>query len=159
MNDKKYIDFMGAVALILFSIAVIVGSILLHQDTGEVFYLSPGLMPFILGVALLFTSILHLADSLKNGGASARTKEVREWFGRVVRDKTCHGMLIGVLIMAAYIYVLLSFLPFWLSSVIFMVVLMMFLKSASPVRILLISVIAVALIVLLFQVMFRVPLP
>lgn len=159
MNDKKYIDFMGAVALLVFSIAVIIGSILLYQESGEVFYLSPGLMPLVLGAALLFTSFLHFLESLKDGGLKGRCQEVKEWFGTVVKDKTSHSMLIGVLIMAVYIYVLLSFLPFWLSSLIFMVILMLYLKAASPVRILLISAIAVALIVLLFQVMFRVPLP
>lgn len=68
-------------------------------------------------------------------------------------------MAIGVLIMALYTFVLLSFLPFWLSSLIFMIILMLYLKAESPVKILVISGGAVALIVLLFQVLFRVPLP
>ena len=68
MNDKKFIDFMGAVALLVFSIAVIIGSILLYQESGEVFYLSPGLMPLVLGIALLFTSFLHFLESLKDDG-------------------------------------------------------------------------------------------
>ena len=159
MNEKKYLDFLGGLALMVLSVAIIIASILMHLESGEVLYLSPGLMPLILGVALLFCSIFYFAQSLKDGGFSVRLQETKEWFHRTVADKTTHSMAIGVLIMALYTFVLLSFLPFWLSSLIFMIILMLYLKAESPVKILVISGGAVALIVLLFQVLFRVPLP
>lgn len=159
MNEKKYIDFMGAAALLVFAVAVILGSVRLYFAAGEPMYLSPGLLPLILGVALLFTGILYLADSLKKGGLGARRREIREWFKQTAGDSQVHRMMAGVLIMAIYIYLLLSFLPFWLASLIFMAGLMLYLKSASLVYILVISAAAVAFIVILFQVLFRVPLP
>lgn len=159
VNEKKYLDFLGGLALMVLSVAIIIASILMHLESGEVLYLSPGLMPLILGVALLFCSIVYFAQSLKDGGFSVRLQETKEWFHRTVSDKTTHSMAIGVLIMALYTFVLLSFLPFWLSSLIFMIILMLYLKAESPVKILVISGGAVALIVLLFQVLFRVPLP
>ena len=159
LNEKKYLDFLGDLTLIVLSAAIIIASVFMHMESGEVLYLSPGLMPMILGTALLFCSLFYFAQSLKDGGFSARIQETREWFHNTVSDKTTHSMTVGVLIMAFYTFVLLSFLPFWLSSLIFMIILMLYLKAESPVKILVISGGAVALIVLLFQVLFRVPLP
>lgn len=159
MSEHKHYDFMGSIALLILSAAVIGGSIKLYLDTGEPMYVSPGLMPLILGIALLLCSILYLAGSLKDGGVKARSAEIKEWAALLVKDKTVHSMVVGVIIMAVYVFVLMSFLPFWLSSLIFMIGLMFYLKSTTPVRILLLSGGAVAGIVLLFQVLFRVPLP
>ena len=159
VKEKKYLDFLGGLVLLMLSVIIIIASVLMHIKSGEAFYLSPGLMPMILGIALLFCSLFYFAESLKDGGFSARICETREWFHAVVSDKTTHSMAVGVIIMAVYTFLLMSFLPFWLSSLIFMIILMGYLKAESPVKILLISGGAVALIVLLFQVLFRVPLP
>ena len=69
-------------------------------------------MPMILGIALLFCSLFYFAESLKDGGFSARICETREWFHAVVSDKTTHTMAVGVIIMAVYTFLLMSFLPF-----------------------------------------------
>lgn len=159
MNEKKYLDFIGGLALMLLSAAVIAASIGMHLESGEALYLSPGLMPLILGIALLFCSAVYFAGSLKDGGVSARGREIRQWLSETGKDRTVRSMAAGVGIMAVYTFVLMNFLPFWLSSLIFMVALMGYLKAETPVKILVISGGAVALIVILFQVLFRVPLP
>lgn len=159
MGEKKHLDFISAVALIIFSAAIILSSIQMYNKAGEIMYLSPALMPLILGIALLFCSVIYLAESLKDGGVRTRWNEFTAWFKPVLKDDTVHGMVIGVVIMAVYTFVLMSFLPFWISSIIFIIALMLYLKAASPARIALIAVGAVGLIVLLFQVLFRVPLP
>ena len=78
--------------MLMLSVIIIIASVLMHIKSGEVFYLSPGLMPMILGIALLFCSLFYFAESLKDGGFSARICETREWFHAVVSDKTTyHG--------------------------------------------------------------------
>ena len=68
-------------------------------------------------------------------------------------------MFIGVVLMAVYTFILIEILPFWIATFLFMFLLMYFLDAGSLVKILLVSAASVALIVLLFQVCFRVPLP
>ena len=68
-------------------------------------------------------------------------------------------MVIGVVLMALYTFVLLGMLPFWLATFLFMLLLMYFLEAGSIVKIVLISVLVTGLVILLFQVCFRVPLP
>ena len=54
VKEKKYLDFLGGLVLLMLSVIIIIASVLMHIKSGEVFYLSPGLMPMILGIALLF---------------------------------------------------------------------------------------------------------
>ena len=60
MKGKKYLDFLGGLALLMLSVIIIIASVLMHIKSGEAFYLSPGLMPMILGIALLFCSLFFL---------------------------------------------------------------------------------------------------
>lgn len=159
MNEKRHYDFMSAVALTILSIAIIIGSFQIQGQTDAEIYVSPALMPMILGITLLFCSFLQLAESLKEGGMKARMKEIKIWSKETAGAKSTVNILIGVAIMAVYTFLLLPNLPFAVSSLIFMVVLLGFLKATSPVRIGLLAAGAVAFIVLLFQVLFRVPLP
>lgn len=159
MNEKKHLDFISSVVLILFSFAVILGSISMYQKAGEVLYLSPALMPLILGIALLGCSVVSFCGSIKEYGVSGRIREAVCWFSGIVKEETTKGMLRGTLIMFAYVFVLLKFLPFWISSILFICILMFTMKAEKPVKIGLLAVGSVGLIVLLFQVLFRVPLP
>lgn len=159
MSEHKHYDFLGAVVILLLSGAVIFGSIKLYTDAGEPMYLSPGLMPLILGISLLLCGILYLIGSLKNGGLKARLAEIKAWAAMLTKDEATRSMITGVAIMAVYVFILMHFLPFWIASLLFMAGLMFYLKATTPVRILLLSTAAVGGIVLLFQVLFRVPLP
>ena len=68
-------------------------------------------------------------------------------------------MLVGVVLLGVYTFVLLGLLPFWLATFLFMLLLMYFLEAGSLVQIVSVSVLVTALIIILFQVCFRVPLP
>lgn len=159
MEHKKHFDFLTSLVLIAVSAYIAAAGFGIYQDAGEPMYVSPGLFPIVLGIALALCSVFLLLQSLKGGGASARCAELKQWAGTVLKEPTCISMLIGTLIMGIYTYLLLSLLPFWLASLLFMILLMMYLNSGSVVKILLISGGAVAGVVALFQVLFRVPLP
>lgn len=159
METKKHFDFLASVILLLFSCYVIFTGIFIHKDNGGFMYVSPALFPLILGIALLICSIMYFLESIKSAGISQRVEEGKKWWKEVFKLKITKNILIGTFIMFIYSYLLLNILPFWIGSFIFMVLLMLFLKSASVAKILFISGTAVGLIVVLFQILFNVPLP
>jgi hypothetical protein len=61
--------------------------------------------------------------------------------------------------MFIYSYFLVGWLPYWAASLIFLVALMLFLRAAKWWKVIIISLAAVGLIVLLFQVCFNAALP
>ena len=157
-NDKKRLDFVSSVVMFLLSIYVIFEGIHIYHEAGKVFYLSPALVPTMLGCVLCLLSVVLFGYSLKDGGISARMAEVKTYFSGIFKDSNTMRMFIGVVLMAVYTFILIEILPFWIATFLFMFLLMYFLDAGSLVKILLVSAASVALIVLLFQVCFRVPL-
>lgn len=158
-NKGKMKDFMSSVVLVLLSVYVLTESRNIFVKAGKELHLSPALIPTLLGSLLLLLSITLLVESLKDGGVSARCREMKEMFGEVKGDSNTPRVLIGLAIMALYTFVLLGNLPFWLSTIIFLVLLMKFLGAGSMPKILVVSVCVTGCIILLFEVLFRVPLP
>jgi hypothetical protein len=68
-------------------------------------------------------------------------------------------MALGILILAAYTFILAPVFPFWLSTLLFMIFLIGVLNATSIVYNVLISAVTVGSIMLVFRVIFRVPLP
>jgi hypothetical protein len=159
MEDRKYIDFISAVMTGLLSIYVIIDSIRMYLDAGEKMYYSPAFLPLILGVGLLICAGILMSRSLKGVGTSATLAQVKESAVRVVRSETVKKALIGLCIMGAYVFVLLPMLGFIISTLIFIVTMMMFMKVGSLIKIVLIAVIIVGAVYVTFQMAFGVLLP
>lgn len=158
-NRKKMKDFISSVIMFLLSLFVILESWKIYGKAGKPMYLSPALIPLMLGVILLFLSITLCITSLKEGGVSARITEWKEVWKELKEDPNTVRMLVGVVLMGLYTFVLLGMLPFWLATFLFMLLLMYFLEAGSIVQIVSISILVTGLIIFLFQVCFRVPLP
>lgn len=158
-NNKKMKDFISSIVICCVAVYVICEGFRIYVKAGKLLYLSPGLLPLMLGVILLILSIVLLRTSLKDGGAGARISELKQWCQETAKDKNTVRMIVGVVLMGLYTFVLLGFLPFWLATFLFMLLLMYFLEAGSIVKIVLISVLVTGLVIFLFQVCFRVPLP
>lgn len=158
-KNGKVKDFIAGIVLILLSVFVLVESRIIFVKAGKEMHLSPALIPTLLGTLLLILAIALFAGSLKDGGVRARCSEMKVMFREVKEDPNTLRMLIGLCFMALYTFVLLGVLPFWLSTIIFLVALMKYLGAGSLPKIVMISVVVTGLIILLFQVLFRVPLP
>lgn len=158
-NNKKMKDFLSSIVIFFVALFVIAESHNIYVKAGKVFYLSPALIPMMLGVMLLLLSLVLLGSSLKDGGIAARNAEIKEFLKAVKEDPNSVRMLVGVVLMALYTFVLMEFLPFWLATFLFMLILMYFLEAGSLVKIIGISVVITALVIFLFQICFRVPLP
>lgn len=108
---------------------------------------------------MLVLSILLFVSSIKDGGPGARVGEFSAYMKDVKADPNSLRMLIGLAFMGIYTFVLLGLFPFWLATFLFMFLLMFFLEAGDIIHIVIISAVITALVVFLFQVCFRVPLP
>jgi len=158
-EQKKHFDFIASLSLFALGLYVVFESFHIYKDSKEIFYVSPGFFPLIMGYVLLLCSLLLFVSSLRQGGLRARLREVGSWWKEKTHAKDSLTTLVGILIMLLYTSFLLPLLPFWLSTFIFLVMLMAFLRSTSIVRVLLVSALTVAIIVVFFTVLFHVPLP
>lgn len=159
MQYKKLFDFLASVVLIALGIFTLISGLGISKDSGGLFYDAPGFLPVILGIVLIGCSVLLLSGSLMEGGLAGRFSELKVWTKEKSRSKDTRIMLIGILIMFIYSFFLFKLLPFWISSFVFLVGIMAYLKATTLLKVLLISACTVAVIVLFFQVGFRVQLP
>ncbi|MDL2229098.1 tripartite tricarboxylate transporter TctB family protein [Treponema sp. OttesenSCG-928-L16] len=127
------------------------------------FSISPAFLPVVLGAVLIFLSILLFFQSLKGSAFSVsikeRGRELRDWIKTVPQNRDIFYMGAGMAIMGIYIFILMKFLPFWISSIIYLAGLLIFLRVGKIWKILIITGASVGGVVLLFQVIFRASLP
>ncbi|MDR3259501.1 MAG: tripartite tricarboxylate transporter TctB family protein [Fusobacteriaceae bacterium] len=159
MNENKHLDLLASIVLIAVSLFILISGYGIHTDSKEHISVSPGLLPLILGFALLLCSIIQAFRCMKDIGLYKGISQIIDWARARAKEENTKRMLIGTIILGIYTFILLSFLPFWLASIIFMIILMLYLKAASLLKIVIISGTSVGAIVILFQILFRVPLP
>ena len=159
MDKQTHFDFVTSIVLMLLSVALIVGSYRMCVEVGGDMYASPGMLPMVLAVLLLFTSILLFKRSIQTNGIAKNVSMFVSWFERFRQSKMCREFMVGGLILALYTFVLAPRLPFWLSTSIFMLVLMGVLKATSIVKSLMITGLVVGSVYGVFQMIFHVPLP
>ncbi len=131
----------------------------------EQFRISPGMLPTVLGVGLIVFALLLLAGSLRGEGASPATSLARHLstssvrIGKALGDIDVKSMIASVVIMAVYTFFILGRLPFWLSSAIFLVGLMLYLRATKWWIILAVSAGSIAALIILFEKIFGTTLP
>lgn len=159
MDKQTHFDFVTSIVLMLLSVALIVGSYRMGVEVGGDTYASPGMLPMVLAILLLLTSILLFKRSIQANGIAKNTSEFVSWLNRFRQSKMCREFMVGGLMLALYTFVLAPRLPFWISTSIFMVVLMGILKATSVIKSIMITGLVVGSVYGVFQVIFHVPLP
>ena len=159
MDKQTHFDFITSIVLMLLSVALIISSYRMGVEVGGDMYASPGMLPMVLAVLLLFTSILLFKRSIQVNGSAKNVSEFVSWFNHFLQSKMCRELMVGGLILALYTFVLAPRLPFWLSTSIFMLVLMGVLKATSFVKSIMITALVVGSVYGVFQMVFHVPLP
>ena len=158
-KDMKHLDFITSLVLMGISIFTVILSYGYHVRSRKAFYISPGFMPIIIAAALFLLAITLMRQSLNESSLKECLGRLMEAIPRGLKSLRFRNTVIGLAIFAVYIYVLLRYLPFWLASVILLFACFMYLKAAKFVKSVIISILSVAGIVLLFQIIFRVPMP
>jgi hypothetical protein len=130
----------------------------------DLFRISPGMLPTVLGGGLIFFALLLLAGALRGETAPAsslvrhlRASSVR--VGRALGDIDVKSMMASVGIMAVYTFLLVGRVPFWLGAALFLVGLMLYLRAARLWVVLLISAASIFALIMLFEKMFNTTLP
>lgn len=154
-------DFFSSIVLLLASAFVLHQGFLIHADARVLLAVSPALLPLFLGGCLLCCSIILLVRTLRGQTVRLLTCAVGEYVKHWFQSKETDSLRIlgGIAILGCYIFIFIPFFEFWLSSSIFLISLMLFLRAASLVKIGLLTVGAVGGIILLFQTIFKVSLP
>ena len=155
----KHLDFITSLVLMGISIYTVITSYGYYAISRKAFYISPGFMPVIIAAALFLLAITLMRQSLNKSSLKECLGRLREAIPRGLKSERFRNTVIGLAIFAVYIYVLLRYLPFWLASGILLFACFMYLKAAKFVKSAIISILSVAGIVLLFQIIFRVPMP
>ena len=158
-GNMEHLDFITSIVLMLVCIGVIVTAHGYYVKSGKAFYASPGFMPIIIAGSLFLLSLSLMRQSLKADSVKGLFSRLCKAVPGGLKSLRFKNSVIGLLIFAAYIFILMRFLPFWLASLIFVFVCYIHLKAAKPIKSAIISVLSVGGIVLLFQIVFHVPMP
>lgn len=159
VDKQTHFDFVTSIVLMLLSVALIISSYRMGLEVGGDMYASPGMLPMVLAVLLLFTSVLLLKRSIQANGITKNMSDFMSWLDHFRQSRMCRELVVGGLILALYTFVLAPRLPFWLSTSIFMVVLMGILKATSILKSIAITGLVVGSVYGVFQMIFHVPLP
>lgn len=124
------------------------------------FRISPAFLPVVLGIALMFCSILLCRQALKGGdGAKAYWNQFVAVLKSIPKNKNVLSMVGGTVIVFIYSFILVGWIPYWAATLIFLMGLMLFLQATKPWKVVIVSLVVVGLILLLFKVAFRAALP
>ena len=160
MEEKlRHLDFLSSICLFLIAGYIIWESWRIHENVGGPLYASPGFLTLFLGSMLLLTSVLLFTRTVKNVGVAGNIRAVSNWFGGFIKNTDTKNMLKGIGILAIFTFFLLPRFPFLLASVIFMFFLMKVMNAGSNLKIALISSSVSICVFVLFQVIFKIPLP
>jgi hypothetical protein len=158
-SEMKHLDFITSIVLMILSVATLPVSYGYFQKSRKAFYASPGFMPIIIAAALFLLGLSLMLQSLKDSSVKENLRRLIDAAPRGFRSLRFRNSVIGLGFFGVYIYILLRFLPFWLASLILLFVCFIFLKASGFVKCVIISGLSVGGIVLIFQIVFRVPMP
>ena len=169
--ESKTKEMVFSFALIIAGIYVMIEGIRIYLRAASApyfiteFSVSPGLIPTILGAALIFFSILFLFTTLKREGhgkadvLKMQWSEFVSWVKANSKNMDIAFTIGAVIIMGIYTYVLMEILPFWAASIIFLAAIFCYLRSGKWWKNLIIAVLGVVAIVIIFQYCFNAALP
>jgi hypothetical protein len=158
-GGMEHLDFITSIVLMALSVIVSIVSYGYYVKSRKAFYASPGFMPIIICAALFLLGLSLMLQSVKKNSVKEIFRRVLDAAPRGLTSLRFRNSVIGLAFFGIYIYVLLRFLPFWLASAVLLFVCFLFLKASKLFKIVIISVLSIGGIVLLFQVIFRVPMP
>jgi hypothetical protein len=159
LDKNTHFDFFTSVFLIALSLIMIFDSYRMAVDVGGPLYASPGMMPMVLAILLLFTGFLLFQRTVRHNGVNQNIQDFVTWGHAFVKSKAAQEMLTGGLILALYTFILAPRLPFWISTSIFMVFIMGILNATTVLKNIVITAVVVGSIYMIFQMIFHVPLP
>lgn len=123
-NIRKY-DFISSIILIIFSLLIIKGAtgMPMEGSYGGVqnqWYVSPALLPLIIGFGLLLLSLVLLANSIITGGAKQFIAAAKTWKRSAKLSESTVRVLVTVLMLFNLIYILIPRVDFFIALTFFL---------------------------------------
>lgn len=158
--EKKEYDLLFGGFLVFLGAGVILESVRMWRDIGGDFIESPGLMPSVLGTGLVVASLVLVFQSLSGNGKEVccRLRDACAGAFTEHRKKTVNLCAV-MLALGLFTFVFMPNMPFWLSSFIFMVYTMYLAGARKKIQIVAIAASVSGALQIIFEVIFRVPLP
>lgn len=158
-GSKAKSDFIAAIVIMIFSIAVGINSLGMPRDSG--WSTAAGLVPLILSVSLFMMAIGLLISSIKRD-AFAQFAELKgsKFPTRVFNDVAARKTVCIITLTACYILLLVDRIPFEVSGFVFLfVALQMCWKTGSLMRKLAVSILVPVVLTIIFRIFFNIFLP
>lgn len=158
------LDILASVIIFAVSVYVIIMSFVYWKDDYvDEFYYSSGLMPFIIGSALLLMSIIYFYRTVKEHSFSVCIKDLKNFSLEFIKSKSVHKSLVILVMFFIYIYFMVGKLPFAIATFIALSAILIFVNFEKSwkriLKMVVISACATGAIILVFQVIFKVPMP
>lgn len=145
---------LGSVVM-LFSLFVIVESLRMPQRGHLGIMMSPGFVPLFTGVVLFLLSGVIMMRALRGGGHHY----VKALLHAVRKEEEIRRFLWILGFMTLYIVGLIGYLPFIVATLIYHALIFFYLKIGGPVKIIIYTLIATALVAVLLPGVFDMPVP
>lgn len=148
-------ELLLGLAMTAFSIFVIVEAVRMPQRGPGGFLMSPGFVPLLTGaVLLLLCSWLTISAVLRGG-----YRHLRQYLRESFSDDENRRFLVILAIMAFYVVGLLGRVPFVAATLIYYVLLFVYIKAGSLIKIAFYTLLATFLFAFFLPRLFEMPLP
>lgn len=159
-KNLRSADILSSGIFILLGLGICINSFGMIRDNPDVqgrIYASAGLMPLVFGILLIVTSTVVLIHGIREGGDLKLFAPSSIWKG--MKSNTGITILFIYSWLAVYVFILLKVLPYFISTLVFMVVFMFRFYSRRPAVVLIVSIIVSAAVTYVFGSVINIPLP
>lgn len=169
-QQLRRVDFLFSLVLIAFGVAILIAAYDMPWSSHQTgisgsWYLSPGLLPAILGALLIIFSLNILAHAVSAGGHRDVWGLIKNGLIGVAGNRAFHKSILSIVVLSAYIFGLLGNVNYYIATGLYLFVFMVLFHHKSKSVLLnlsLLVIIAVAVPVVvgyLFSHYLDVPLP
>jgi hypothetical protein len=131
----------------------------MNSKSTNIFYTSPGFLPLIFASLLILCSLLLIKKSVKDVSFGEVWQDSFKNLKETLSSKSAFNIFAGLIILGIYTFALLAFMPYWLASLVFLMFIMIYMRSTSVIKAVLISGLSVGFLVGVFEYLLNVRLP
>lgn len=151
-------DLVMGVILLIFGLYLIIDA--LGMKIYNSFLDAPGFFPFILGIVFSGFGVTMLVTSLMNGGVKEAQKTFKaDNLARLILNDRTKRVMVLLAIMVFYIFILIGRINFTIATFAYLFITFFYLKSATLIKNIIISLLTALIISGVFKYLFIIPLP
>lgn len=127
-ESRRQADVVVSISLIGFGLIVILSASTMpwiSTRTGAKaaqWFLSPGLMPALIGLLLILFSVRIFVTAISEGGHRSIGSVLRRWLAGLPKNRKVHRVMVMILIMGAYIFGGLVRVNFYVATSVFLAI-------------------------------------